>query len=56
MGFAVALMSFLAVFRTATRVRLCAVLGIAITAAAPLISQLNWSRVPPVVAHYIAPD
>ena len=32
MGFAVALMSFLAVFRTAERVRLCAVLGLAITA------------------------
>ena len=36
--------------------RLCAILGLAITAAAPIISQIDWSRVPPVVAHYIAPD
>src|SRR5690348_5139471 len=56
MGFAVALMSFLAVFRTATRVRTCAILGLVITAASPLISQIDWSGVPPVVAHYIAPD
>jgi uncharacterized membrane protein len=56
MGFAVALMSFLAVFRTATRVRFCAILGLAITAAAPIVSQIDWASVPPVVAHYIAPD
>ena len=56
MGFGVALMSFMAVFRTSQRVRICAVLGLAIAAASPLVSQLNWSGVPPVVAHYIAPD
>jgi peptidoglycan/LPS O-acetylase OafA/YrhL len=56
MGFAVALMSFLALFRTTERVRVCAILGIAIAAASPLVSQMDWSGVPPVLAHYIAPD
>jgi uncharacterized membrane protein len=56
MGFAVALMSVLAVFRTSERVRLCAVLGLAITLASPLVSQIDWSGVPPALAHYLAPD
>ncbi len=56
MGFAVALMSVMAVFRTAERVRLCAVLGVGIAAASPLISQIDWSGVPQVLAHYVAPD
>ncbi|HOQ46278.1 MAG TPA: heparan-alpha-glucosaminide N-acetyltransferase domain-containing protein [Bryobacteraceae bacterium] len=56
MGFAVAVMSVMAVFSTADRVRLCAVLGLAIAAASPLVSQLNWSWAPEVVKHYIAPD
>jgi hypothetical protein len=56
MGFTVALLSPMAVFRTAERVRLCAVLGLAIAAAAPLVSQIDWSGVPPGMAHYIAPD
>jgi uncharacterized membrane protein len=56
MGFAVAIMSLLAVFRTAERVRLCAVLGLAIAMASPLLSQIDWSGVPPAVAHYITPD
>jgi len=46
----------MAVFRTADRVRLCAILGVAIAAAAPLVSQVNWSRPPPLIASYIAPD
>ena len=56
MGFAVALFSIMAVFRTAERVKLCAVLGVAIAAASPLISQIGWSGVPPALAHYVAPD
>jgi heparan-alpha-glucosaminide N-acetyltransferase-like protein len=56
MGFAVAVMSLMAVFRTGERVRLCAILGLAIAAASPLVSQIDWAGVPPVVAHYIAPD
>jgi uncharacterized membrane protein len=56
MGFAVALMSVLAVFRTSQRVWLCASLGLAITVVSPLISRINWMGVPENVAHYIAPD
>jgi len=56
MGLALAVMSVMAVFRTADRVRLCAILGVAIAAAAPLVSQVNWSRTPPLIASYIAPD
>src|SRR4051812_1572303 len=56
MGFTVALMSLLAVIRTRDRVRVCAALGLAIAVASPLISQMNWSGIPPAVAHYIAPD
>src|SRR6476661_4855999 len=56
MGFTVALMSLMAVFRSAQRVRLCAVLGLFIAGVSPLISQMDWSGIPPVVAHYIAPD
>lgn len=56
MGFGVALLSVMAVFRTAERVRLCAILGLAISAASPLVSEINWSAVPPALAHYIAPD
>jgi uncharacterized membrane protein len=55
MGLAVALMSVMAVFQTAERVRLCAVLGLAIAGASPLISQLDWSQVNPVVRDYMAP-
>jgi uncharacterized membrane protein len=56
MGVALAVMSIMAVFRTADRVRFCAILGVAIAAAAPLVSQINWSRMPPLVTSYIAPD
>jgi hypothetical protein len=56
MGLALALMAIMAVFRTAERVRLCAILGVAIAAASPLVSQLDWSGVHPLVKSYIAPD
>jgi hypothetical protein len=56
MGFAVAVLSLLAVFRTVDRVRICALLGLAVTLASPLLSQMNWSGVPPALAHYIVPD
>jgi hypothetical protein len=56
MGFAVAVMSIMAVFQTVDRVRLCAALGIAIAAGAPLVSQLNWSGVPVQIRNYIVPD
>lgn len=56
MGFALTVLSVMAVFRTVDRVRLCAILGLAIAAAAPLVSQLDWNGVPPVIKGYIAPD
>lgn len=56
MGFAVAALSLMAVFRTAERARLCAVLGLVIAFASPWISQMNWSWAPTVVRSYIAPD
>src|SRR5580704_4562661 len=49
-------LSVMAVFRTTERARLCAVLGLAVAAASPLISQLDWSGVHPLVKNYIAPD
>jgi hypothetical protein len=56
MGFTVALMSVMALFRTTERVRLCAILGFGITAASPLVTQLDWFGVPALLKHYIAPD
>jgi uncharacterized membrane protein len=56
MGLALAVMSVMAVFRTVDRVRLCAILGVAIAAVSPLVSQLDWSRMPALVTGYIAPD
>jgi hypothetical protein len=56
MGLAVAAMSIMAIFSTADRVRMCAGLGVAIAAASPVVSQLDWSWAPPVVKGYLAPD
>ncbi len=56
MAFALLVLSVMAVFRTAERVRLCAILGVLIAAAGPVVSSLNWDAVPPLVKHYLAPD
>jgi fucose 4-O-acetylase-like acetyltransferase len=56
MGFSIAVLSVMAVFRTTERARLCAVLGIAIAFASPLISQMDWSGVPWMLRAYIVPD
>jgi uncharacterized membrane protein len=56
MGFAIGLMSVMAIFTTAERVRLCAGLGVAIAAASPLVSALNWSWLPPQVSAYFVPS
>lgn len=56
MGLALLVLSAMAVFRTEERVRLCAVLGVAIAAASPLVSKLDWNQVPPLLRNYIAPD
>ena len=56
MGLALLVMSVMAVFRTEERIRLCAILGLAIAAASPLVSKLDWSATPEIVRHYVAPD
>jgi hypothetical protein len=56
MGFSIAALSVMAVFRTAERARLCAVLGLAIAFASPLVSQMDWSAVPWMLRAYIVPD
>ena len=56
MGFAIALFSVMALFRTQERVRLCAALGLGIALAAPLVSQWGASGMPWPVRNYIVPD
>ena len=56
MGFAIALFSIMAVFRTAERVRFCAVLGLGVAFASPLVTQMDWSGAPWLIRAYIAPD
>ena len=56
MGFAIAILSVMAIFRTVERVRFCAVLGLAIAFVSPLITQMDWSGVPEMVRSYIVPD
>ncbi len=56
MGFAIGLMSVMAIFTTADRVRLCAGLGIAITTAAPLVSAINWNWLPDGISAYLVPS
>jgi len=56
MGFSIAAMSVMALFRTAERIRLCAILGLGIALAAPLVSQMDWSGVPWMIRNYIVPD
>ena len=56
MGLALLFFSSMAFFRTRERIRLCAILGLAIAAASPLISGLDWSGAPQLLRHYIAPD
>jgi uncharacterized membrane protein len=56
MGLALLVLSAMSVFRTEERVRLCAILGVAIAAASPLISGLDWSGVPAVLRNYLIPD
>src|SRR5450432_4036453 len=56
MGFSIAALSAMALFRTAERIRLCAALGLGIALAAPLISQMDWSHVPWLVRNYLVPD
>lgn len=56
MALTIAVLSPLALFRTAERIRHAAVLGLAIAFASPVISQLDWSAVPAPIRAYIVPD
>ncbi len=56
MGFSIAVLSVMALFRTAERIRWCAMLGLAIALASPLVSQMDWSAVPSIVRAYLVPD
>lgn len=56
MGFAIAVMSVMAVFTTVERVRLCAILGLGIAFASPLVSQLDLPRLHWMLRSYIVPD
>ncbi len=56
MGFAIGLMSVMAIFTTVQRVRLCAALGVAIAAASPLVSAIDWRWLPPGVSAYFVPS
>jgi hypothetical protein len=56
MGFSMALLSVMALFRTTDRVGLCAALGLGVAFVSPVVSQLHWSAVPWMVRSYIIPD
>jgi len=56
MGLALGIMAIMSVFQTVERARLCALLGIVIAAASPLVSALSWSSAPPLLKAYLAPD
>ncbi len=56
MGLSIAAFSAISVFTTADRVRLAAVLGIAVAALSPLVSAVQWSGAPNAVKWYLAPD
>lgn len=56
MGFALAAMSVMSLFPALDRVRLCAILGLTIACASPLVSQIHWDYVPWIIKSYLAPD
>jgi uncharacterized membrane protein len=56
MGLSLFILSLMAVFRTVERIRLCAILGVAIALASPVISGLDWSGIPTFLRFYIVPD
>src|SRR5580692_7724935 len=55
MGLALLVLSLMSVFRTRERVRLCAVLGVAIAAASPVVSSIDLSGLPVALQNYIKP-
>ena len=56
MGFAIAVLSVLAIFPTRQRAKAAAAAGLLIACVSPLISQLHWEPVPWLVRNYLIPD
>ncbi len=56
MGLAMAAFALLAVFEGTDRIRFAIAGGLAVAAAAPLVSALDWSGVPTLVRDYLAPS
>lgn len=56
MGFSIAAVSLMALFKTSERIRLCAGLGLAIAFLSPVISAMDLSHMPSFVRDYIVPD
>ncbi len=54
MGAAMLAVSVLAIFQGRDRVRLAAVAGLAIAAAAPVVANLPWAGVPQLIRDYVA--
>ena len=56
MGFSIAVFAIMAAFRTVERIRLCAVLGLAIAFLSPIVAKMDWSAVHWAIRAYIVPD
>ena len=56
MGFAMAVMSVMALVGTVTRVKACALAGLGIALLSPVISAMDWSWMPALVRGYVVPD
>jgi uncharacterized membrane protein len=56
MAFTIAVLSPMALFKTSERIRHCAVLGLAIVFASPVVSALDWSGLPAPMRAYLVPD
>jgi len=56
MGLSIAVFSIMAIFPIHERARLCIVLGIIVSCASPLVSQLDWSGAPALLQDYLAPN
>jgi hypothetical protein len=56
MGFSIAAISVMALFKTAERIRLCAIAGLAIAFLSPVITAMDWSHTPWLIRDYLIPD
>ncbi len=56
MGAAILAFSLVSLWPAPTRAHLAAVTGLALASAAPLVSSLDWSGVPPAVKEYFVPN